>query len=241
MSFVLATALKDLRRRLADPMGLIVWLIVPVALGGMMRLIFGTGSPDISAHVFVVDQDQTLASQLLLGAGGRAGSILKIENVTLEDGTRRIGEGEATALLIIPKGFQDAVLNETPSELTLVTNPAQRVLPGIIEEGLKMLSISAFYAQRLFGEPLRQIAEQAQSGNRAPPDAIVSAISVQINQRITSLSTSLIPPVMSLETKTDAPAGGQAEGNFGTLFLPGLVFMSLLFAAQTIAGDIWIE
>ena len=165
-------------------MGLVVWLFIPVALGGMMRLIFGGGSPDITAHVFVVDQDRTFVVELLLHAAGRAGSILKLEDVTLEDGTRRIGEGEATALLIIPKGFQDAVLNETPSELELVTNPAQRILPGIVEEALKMFALGAFYVQRLFGEPLRQIAAQAQSGSRGPTDAAVSAVSVQINQRI---------------------------------------------------------
>jgi len=239
MTFALATALKDLRRRLADPMGLIVWLIVPLALGGMMRLIFGGGSPDITAHVFVVDQDKSVVSQFLMSAAGRAGSILKLEDVSLDDGTRRIGNGEATALVIIPKGFQDAVLNETPAEITLVTNPSQRLLPSIVEEGLRMLSLAAFYVQRLFGEPLRQIAATAQSGNRGPTDAMVSGISIQINQRINSLQTSLLPPVMTVEVKTDAQA--EQPVNFGNLFLPGLLFMSLLFAAQTIGGDIWIE
>jgi ABC-type multidrug transport system permease subunit len=102
-----------------------------------------------------------------------------------------------------------------------------------------MLSLAAFYVQRLFGEPLRQIASQAQTNNRGPTDAAVSAVSVQINQRINSLTTSLLPPVMTLETKTEKASGETT--NFGNLFLPGLLVMSLLFAAQTIGGDIWIE
>ena len=79
MSFAFATALKDIKRRLSDPMALIVWLIIPVALGGMMRLIFGSGTPDITAHVFVVDQDKSLVSRLLLTAGGQAASFSRLK------------------------------------------------------------------------------------------------------------------------------------------------------------------
>jgi ABC-type multidrug transport system permease subunit len=238
MSFVLVAASKDLRRRIADPIGLVVWAAIPIAFGALMRLVFGGPGPAVSAHILLVDQDQTVASRLLARAGGQASNALQIEDVSAEDGALRIAKGDATALVIIPKGFQDGVLNERPTEISLVTNPAQRILPSVIEEGLRMMAEAAFYAQRLFGQPLRDLASTLGPRTGFPSNDRVAAISRAINQNLAQMQSTLLPPIITLETKTDAAS--ETPG-FGVLFLPGLLFMSLLFAAPALSADFWIE
>jgi ABC-type multidrug transport system permease subunit len=240
MRFVAVAALKDLRRRLADPAAILIWIGIPLAIGGLMNLVIGSaGSTPPRATVLVVDQDDTFLSRLLSGSSGvaRLGEFLDLERVTIEDGRRRIDAGDASALLIIPAGFQTAVIEDRPAELRLVTNPAQRILPGIVEEGLAMLVEAVFYAQRLFGPEIRKIAGAGASGTA---DADVAALSVAINAKLRQLEGVLLPPVMRVEiTREETQAAGPAH--FGQLFFPGILFMSIVFVAQGMSVDVWEE
>ncbi|HET9272107.1 MAG TPA: ABC transporter permease, partial [Vicinamibacterales bacterium] len=240
MGFVGIATLKDLRRRIADPAALLMWLGLPVVIGTLMALIGGSGGGPPKARVLLVDLDQTFVSRLVGMAGGSSqlAEFLEIETVTEEEGRRRIDAGDANALLILPKGFQDGVLREQPTELSLVKNPSQRILPGIVEEGLRMVVEAAFYAQRLFGEPIRQIADGV-SGSTGPSDAAVAAVSQSINQRLQKLQSTLSPPALSLDT--GAATAAAESFNFGAMFMPGLLFMAVMFTAQGISNDIWVE
>jgi hypothetical protein len=42
--FVLIAAIKDLRRRFADPAALLIWIGLPVVVGALMSLVSGGGS-----------------------------------------------------------------------------------------------------------------------------------------------------------------------------------------------------
>jgi ABC-type Na+ efflux pump permease subunit len=238
--FVFTAASKDLRRRLADPTALLIWIGVPILIGGLIRLVSGGGGVP-KAHLLLVDRDSSFVSKFAAGAGRQAGAsqFLDIEEVTLEEGQRRIDEGDGTALVVIPAGFEDAVLNETPTEITLITNPAQRILPRIVEEGLRITAEAAFYVQRLFGEPIREIAA-ARGQGAAPADDLVAALGRSFNQRIGRVRSTLLPPVIKLETKTESDRSATTSG-FGTLFMPGLLFMSLLFMANGMSLDVWVE
>jgi ABC-type multidrug transport system permease subunit len=239
--FALIAALKDLRRRLADPAALLMWIGLPVVIGGLMSLIGGDNGPAPKARLLLVDLDQTFVSGLVARAGsqGQLAEFLEIQPVAADVGQRRIDAGDASALLVIPKGFQDGVLREQPTVLTLVTNPAQRILPGILEEGLKIAIEAAFYAQRLFSQPIRQIVDGLPAGTTGPPDDLVASVSRSINQRLRTLQDTLVPPVFTLEARAEAASG--AQPSFGALFLPGLLFMALLFTAQGMSIDIWTE
>jgi ABC-type multidrug transport system permease subunit len=238
--FVGLATLKDLRRRIADPAALVMWLGLPVVIGVLMGLIGGSGGTPPKARLLLVDLDQTFVSRLVGMAGGSSqlAEFVEMETVTEQEGRRRIDDGGANALLILPKGFQEGVLREQPAQLTLIKNPSQRIMPGIIEEGIQIVVEAAFYAQRLFGEPLRQIADSA-SGGSNPPDSVVAAISQSINQRMRQLGTSLSAPPLRLDTGGTAAAA--EPFNFGALFMPGLLFMAVMFTAQGISHDIWIE
>lgn len=239
MRFALATALKDVRRRLADPAALVFWFGIPLVVGSMIALLEGDGGAP-KAHLLVADLDGSFVSGLVTGAGGQEGAdqFMEIEQVGLDEGRERIDAGDASALLILPAGFGDAVLKEEPAELTLITNPAQTILPRIVKEGADMLVEAAFYIQRLFGEQLRVIADGPQTGQDYFADATIAAVAGQINQRVASLDGILIPPVLEVQTPAEEGEGGF---NFGIYFLPGILFMALLFVAQGMSSDIWDE
>jgi len=239
MPFVLVTALNDLRRRLADVPALLIWMGLPVTIGILLFLVMGGSRATVPrAKVLLVDLDESGLSRLVGSAAtsGRLGEFLDVERVALDEGQRRMAAGEASAMVVLPGGFGDALLNETPAELRLVTNPAQRLLPSIVQEGLEVLVEGVFYAQRVLGGPLRELAGVADSG---PSDAQVTSIATGVNARLRALDGVAFPPVLSLEigsVDTAAPSP-----NFGLLFVPGMLLMSVLFIAQGASGDLWRE
>lgn len=251
MRFVLESAAKDLRRRLTDPTALLLWIGIPVMVAGLISLLGVDGGSTPTAHVLVVDQDGSFLSGLLAGAGGQQGmgEFLQTETVALAEGMERIDNGEGSALLIIPEGFGEAVLDEQPVELTLITNPAQTIFPRIIEGGLEILVEGVFYAQRLVGPPLRDTLgtiDDETDGNDGPTLEQVTTISEAFYARIQSVEPLVFPPALQLDEE-EAPAPGEEEeggsGGFdlARFFVPSFLFMSVLFVAQGMSDDLWHE
>lgn len=240
MRLLLISARKDLKRRFADVLALVVWLGIPLAVGGLLFLVSGGGSDQKmpKATVLLADLDQSLVSRFVASgaSSGQLGEMLDVQRVTLDVGERRIAAGEASALLVLPRGFGDAVLKETPAEVRLVTNPAQQLLPGIVREGLEVLVEAAFYAQRVFGEQLRTIAGAGGAGLSNPQ---VAGMSTSVNDRLKALDGLVFPPALTVVTQA-APAVAPGP-NFGLLFVPGILMMAALFVAQGTSGDLWIE
>ncbi len=242
MRFMWLTARKDLRRRLADWPALALWLGIPVAVGVIMGLAFGRQGAAPQVHVLLADEDDSMLGRALEGAAssGRGAGVVRIERVaSAEEGRRRMQAGEASALLILPKGFVDAVLERRPATVTLVTNPAQRILPEIARAGAEMLVEGAFYVQELVGDEIRAFVDRRLPGTRTFADTDVAALAAAINRVIRRLDPVLIPPVLSLE---EAPGGPETEDvGFLALFVPSMLFMSLLFVGRGMSDDLWDE
>jgi ABC-type Na+ efflux pump permease subunit len=248
MDFVWTCARKDLVRRLRDPYALLLWMGIPVVLAGLILVVSGgSGGPKPRAHVLVADHDGGLLAKLLAGAFGQDGAEapFQIERVDEPEGRARLDRGEASALLVIPEGFGDAVLEERPTALQLVTNPAQTILPGMVEEMLSVLVDGVFYAQRLVGEEMREdlraFAKGPPGGRSVFPDFQVADFSVEVNRTIERLDRYLFPPVIRLETEVTPERAGEQEAGFGALFFPSMVFMALFFIAQGLSDDVWRE
>ncbi len=172
---------------------------------------------------------------------------MSVEEVDLDTGQERIGDGDGTALLIVPEGFGSALLEDEPTVLTLITNPAQRILPAIIIEGLEILGELVFYGQRLAGDPIREVADSLPPSQDGAFDVGTFAeVGEMINERLTTTDNLISPPVLDLRLE-DADAEGTDEPavvsglDFARLFLPGMIFMSVLFITQGISSDLWQE
>lgn len=251
MSFALITMRKDSQRMRRNPAELVMWLGVPLIIGTLIILASGGKSGvQPKAHILVVDHDKSILSGLLIGALTQnvGDGLIQGESVTAEAGQKRIHDGDASALLIIPEGFGAAVLREEATALQLITNPAQRILPGIIEESLSILVDVTFYAHRLIGDDLRAFAEGPEADANTFPDVQIADFSIKINRLVDNLQSYLSPMILQLETssveeKEKAAAGENAkpQPSFAILFLPSILYMSLLFMSSGLAEDIWQE
>ena len=236
MRFVLISTVKDLRRIRRDPVTILTWLGIPTFIAIILVVIFGRGDARPNGKLLIVDEDQGIGATLLAGAfsQGALSNMISIEKVEREEGRRRINEGDASALLIIPKNFTIALLEGKAAQLHLVRNPAQRILPSIIEEALSTLTDAAFYLQIVAGPQLREAARGA------PSDADIAQMSVQFRHAVANSRKYLAPPMIQLETqviegKTDKPGG------FAALMLPGMLYMAVFFIAGGLATDVWRE
>jgi len=245
MRFAWITLKKDLRQRARDPFSILIWAGIPFGVLFVFSLAFGGGG-DVKpqARVMVVDEDGNLLSGLLTGAmdQGQLAELIDLEPVTREEGERRIAKGDGTALLIIPEGFSDAVLRDEPTTLVLLTNPSQRILPGIVEGVLQVLVDAAFYLQQVMGEPLREIRESTNDFTDTPTNSLVSSVSVQFNDTIQKLEGFLFPPAIELVVQMEQEEEDEGPGiSFGGLFFQSMLFMFLLFGAQGISDELWRE
>ncbi|MFQ5527064.1 MAG: ABC transporter permease [Thermoanaerobaculia bacterium] len=244
MDFVWSSAVKDLRRRLRDPVGLILWLGIPFVVLSLLLLAFGgSGNVKPRAHLLVVDQDDSFLSGLLVGAFGQGemSELFDVETVELEEGRETLGRGDASALLVIPEGFGHAVLNRLPTTLELSTNPAQRILPGLVEETLEIVVEGVFYAHRLLGDELDTVASLLE-GETELSTAVLFEMSGSVQELVSHVSGYLLPePVLSLESTVEADEHAGAGHNFGALFFQGMFFMAIVFMAQGLSDDVWKE
>jgi ABC-type multidrug transport system permease subunit len=234
MRFLWISTVKDLRRLRRDPISIAMWIAIPLVLAVLMNIVFGGGEATPQGLLLVQDEDKTFVSNLLTGAfrSGPLAKMLLLEDVKPEEGRARIDRGDGSALLIIPKGLQKAYLEKQPFRLQLITNPAQRILPKIVDETLSMMIDASFYVDALFGDQLRTF-----DLTKPPSEQMIVAASVMNNRTAQKLLKSLNPPLIELETNVVQ----EHPQSFASLFLPSMIFMSLLFMANALAGDIWTE
>ena len=199
MRLILLCARKDLRRLRRDPIGLATWIGIPLLIGLVMVALFGRGEPKPQGLLLIADQDDTFVSAFLARAytQGKLGEMITVSNVKLEEGRKRIGAGDGSALLIIPKGFTDALLRNEPIKLELVTNPSQAILPGMIEEVTAILIDGAWYLHQFVGDDLRRFADMQGS----PPDALIGEFSVKIRRLIESFGRYVDPPAIEVASE----------------------------------------
>jgi ABC-type multidrug transport system permease subunit len=242
--FLFAVIRRDVLTALRERWGLLLWIAIPLVIGGMLsQVVSGPGGPAPVAELLLVDQDQSLVSELLGGAFGQ-GQLAELVNVTPSNdpvaARERMDAGEASALLIIPAGFGEAVLLDEPVVLTLVTNPSQRILPGIIQEVLEILVQGEFYLHRVFGPEISSLSS-AILGSNEPDDLAVADLAVSINQAVDSVADYLMPPLIGLAVETPEVEPTDTGPSYMILLFPGIVLMALMFAAQSLSNDFWRE
>jgi ABC-type Na+ efflux pump permease subunit len=157
MRFVWISAVKDLRRLRRDPFSFAAWLAIPLILAVLMNLVFGRAPVTPHGVLLVADNDNSIMSTTIIAAFGHESlsRMLHVENVKTDEGRTRINRGDASALLIIPSGLQQAWMLQQQFRLKLLTNPAQRILPKIVEESLSTILDESFYVRRLGHRPDR--------------------------------------------------------------------------------------
>jgi ABC-2 type transport system permease protein len=236
MSFALTSFKKDVARWRQDYIATLIWLAIPLMIGGLITTLMGS---NVKPHgtLLLVDEDQTFLSELIVGAysAGELGELLSVEKTGFDEGFERVNDGEASGLLVIPNGFAEAFLESTPVTLTLRTNPSQTILPGIITNVTEILLDAGFYAHQLFGDEIETFTSMTDN----PSDAQVAAIAVAIQNKMETVAPRLFPPVIEIEIVEPPPK--EPTPPLALLFMPGIILMAVVFSANGLAGDFWRE
>jgi ABC-2 type transport system permease protein len=237
MNFALTSFRKDIARWRQDFMSTLIWIAIPLLVGGMITALMSGEGIKPHGTLLVTDQDESLFSEFIAAAytAGELGELISVEKVSLEDGTERINAGEASGFLIIPEGFGDAFLNAEPVTLTLKTNPSQTILPGIITEVTEILLDAGFYLHQLFSSEIGTI----KSFGDNPPNELVAAMAVTLQNKFESIAPQLYPPV--IELSISEPPTAEPSTPLAVLFLPGIIVMAVVFSANGLANDYWRE
>lgn len=238
-------ARKDLARLRAQPGSLLLWLSIPLVIGAMIALATGgSGGSKPKVHLLVADADATFGSRALVTALEQSG-VVRTEVVEGAAGRARIEAGDGSALLLVPAGFAAAVLRDEPTELHLVTNPAQRILPGIVEQMLRIGADAVFYLHAFAGPEIERIADGVVDRNAASAWSTAWALrGTELTERLRPLFD---PLRIELVDRSEAPTAAAAAtakpatGGFGLQFWPGILLMTLFFAGQALSEDLWEE
>jgi ABC-type multidrug transport system permease subunit len=251
-TFLRLAAKKDLRRISRDPWKLLLWLGVPLLIGTLMTtLMGGADGPKPQALLYLDDQDDSFLSGALISAfsNEQVGGLVQVERMSRADGLTRLNQNQGSAVLVIPAGFGQAVLQETPITLELLTNPAQRILPGILEELLALVRDGVFYVHRTIGEELKLMLDGPEPGEFTLADPKIAMIAIGINQTINRLGDYFDPFLIELESGAglDQDQAATQEESPGTdlpasfYMLPSVLMMALFFLAQGLSEDYWSE
>jgi len=233
---------RDLLRYWRNPIRTALLFAVPLVMAGVFALAFGGGGGDqITIKVLLFDEDDSLLSRFLEGAGGSSQTDQNLEVVPVgEEGYEMMEHGEASALIHLPQGFTTDFLDGTPTTIDVVKNPSERFLPKIVDEGAKIGAVGLSEASRVFRAELAQMGDFVREES-FPADLAVSGLSGGINHKLKGLERFLFPPVVTLESVTLRPEGGEEEDdgfNILAYVLPGFSIMGILFLAQSATRDI---
>jgi hypothetical protein len=223
---------KDLRRYRRDAPALALWFLLPLVIAGMIGLVFGRGDAKPQGLLLIADEDGGLAGTFLRESVSRGplGPMLALQQVTQVEGRQRLAHGDASALLIIPKGYDRAVRRDDAAHWTLVTNPEQQLMPRIVREVASANVDAAFYLQRIAGSQLRAIEDGAQ-WRMALGD---------MHRTVSGVGTYLDPPRIVLKTTAVGNPAARRRTVAEMLF-PGTVLLVILMMGSGMSLEIWKE
>ncbi|MDM7925826.1 MAG: ABC transporter permease [bacterium] len=237
---------KDMLRRMRNPGGFILLLIMPLLFAMLIGLAFGPsggGERRIRITLLFEDRDGSIASKMLKSAFGQGelSSLFDVRPVGADSGAVLMNAGKASALLVVPAGFGDSLLNRRRAELFLVKNPSESFGPKIAEETVRLFAEAGDRFVRIAGAPLENIRVQSER-KESPSDWEVAAVAVQFSRLVDRVSAYLIPPKIDLTIRSAAPGKAASDSyNLYADILSGLSVMCLLFILDVLSRDIHEE
>lgn len=240
---------NDVRRHLKAPWAIVIFMIIPIAMTGLIGIIFaprteGNELPPIP--VLLVDNDKGLASKLLVSSFD-VDQMKKMFQVTVTDeadGRARMGKGKASAMVVIPNGFTLDLLDAKPVTLLVVKNPSEQFLPDVVEEFMNTMAVMLSGAIQAFSDEVKGIRAMLElKPDSIPWDALGPEFG-KAQKKVVAASKYLDPLLIGLKEEETKAAGARPQVNAAHLFaavLPGMAVMFLLFIVQTLMRDLLSE
>ena len=240
---------NDVRRHLKAPLAIVIYIIIPIAMTGLIGVIFAPRAEENQLppiQVVLVDKDKNLASRLFMGAFD-ADQMKKMFQVTVADeaeGRKRMEKGKASAMVVIPERFTLDLLDIKPVTLEVVKNPAEQFLPDVVEEFMNTMAVMLSGAVQAFEPEARGIRAMLDGPVDAFPWETLGPEFGKAQKKVVAAEKYLNPLLLRIrEEKTKAPGAKQSLSmtDIFSIILPGLAIMFLLFIVQTIMRDMISE
>jgi ABC-2 type transport system permease protein len=181
----------------------------------------------------------------------QASRFFDAKTVTAAHGRDLMEQGKASALLTIPRGFSQDVLDGKRVTLLLLRNPAEGILPEIAEQTVGALADVLDGGRRVFDKPIADLNPLLKNDGKAPADADVVAVSLAVKRAIESVSGLVNPPAIALESEmfdnvaaSSPPSEKKNEAAPSAIFLlvlPGVAVYGLFLVADQGMRDVMTE
>ena len=196
---------KDLLRDSKQPWVLIIFMIIPVITAVIMSLVFapqGDIQKNITIHLALLDRDDDFLSGMLrsISNQGDATQNLRLHFVDTEEaGIKLVEKRKVSAFVVLPEDLTVDLLDGNTTTLTLYKNPAQTILPTIVEEGLNVLCIGVDQALKLL-QPEMKIIRDMVDRDRMPDAFEAAKVASSLVNRLRTVEPYLFPPLIQFET-----------------------------------------
>ncbi|MGH9868836.1 MAG: ABC transporter permease [Candidatus Polarisedimenticolia bacterium] len=245
MKTLLALAGKDLRRRLAEPIGLLFNLSIPLVIAGTMAMAFGgrSGSESPVLRLVLVDLDEGPLSQFLAGGSQNSEAAERMQVVratTREEGLEKLHDEEAAALVVIPKGFSRTLLSGERATFEVLKNPSQTVMPQVAEKGAEVLSLYAAVLRRLVDEDLPRLKGLVDGDGWDDAAGLALAL-IRMKGRVDAADDVLFPPLIEIGEPVKRDAAPGRSFNIMAWMYPGLMVMGLMYTGLLQMRDLLRE
>jgi len=238
---------KDMKRRLRSPLALCCNLAIPIVLTLIIGLVFGRGGevklPRIT--VLLVDEDKGFAGNFFKQGmkQGKLAEMIDLVEVEKEAGRKLMEKGKASALIELPAGFTEKLLDRKSAEIVLLENPGETFLPLIVEEITETMAVAMGGARRVFDAPIGRLRAMFDA-KEWPSGSELSSLLASAKGGIMLVRPYLADTLISLKTATveasprEEPAGRM---NLFALVMPGCIMIGLLFISEITMRDVLRE
>ncbi|MDP8244413.1 MAG: ABC transporter permease [Candidatus Hinthialibacter antarcticus] len=195
---------KDLIRAWKNPIGLLVMVLIPLLVTFLVSMSFGgqnDDSIDITLHIAVLDHDEEMIGNFIRSLENQRDmdSRLQMHIVeTFEDGVRMLEDRKASALLVLPENLSRDLLEGNEAIMEFYPNPAEVMLPRVIEHGTDILAIGVSETLNLIGDELEQFTEMIDQ-DEFPGSWAAAMLFYQAFQKVEQIRTYVFPPIIQID------------------------------------------
>ena len=220
MKHVATLIKKDLLRDARHPWGLVIFMLLPVMTALLLSLVFSPKNnlqKNVRVHIALLDHDDDFIGGFMrsMSQQGGMGENLRLQFVDTEaQGLKLVEKRKVSAFVVLPKNLTQDILDLKATRLTLYKNPAEAILPTIVEEAINTLCIGISQAVVLLEPEIDSIRRMANL-DHVPNPLLVGMVAAQSTQRLKTVEPYFLPPLVQLDSieASDYQSMAQAEPN----------------------------
>ena len=235
MKKIFFIALKDLKLRARDFYAFILLLVMPLVLILVLGIVFKpmwTSTPFV-IDMGVVDFDNGEFSKILINDVFNSDDLKSMLNITLLDSEAeakdRINQGKLAAVVILNRGFSDAIMSGKDANIEVLADPEQPIKSGVVKSIVESYTLEVLKRRTMIETFLGTIAPYSSVN----PKDLQKMIPEWLNEIENEKDIILVKSSTENKSTNEIPAMGY--------YAVGMAVMYLLFATNSGAESIFEE